>query len=745
MLSKIQNILIPSFLKRLDFWLLTHKPHIWRTRGHFVVFYCSIAAALLYIGGKMFPQNFADFQDFDSIQNTSIVQYFTYFLCFTSVGILMWWCYTIQKFGYRRTNPVHFLTEIGIYTLGLFTISMFVFAYERGFSYRQAYELEKNSREDSIWVVQNWYFQYGYMPHFQLNKELDLKTYFKDGELISRKIFARQNVVFDLLKKDEVTPNYNSDYPPPPPPPPSPSDFFSLSHWEYPSNEKKYVRPPQYKTPADYVNRILTNDTFWKQEEKRWRFKDDMNISREFLTNMTADEITNLIDEVYPKYFHKINYANETQVHARELLKLSINKKLFLESLSEQEIADYKTYLMWLKNNYSLYAPQPIIAFEKNAGQGFFQKRNNSGIYGKSEKDDFLNSIYVSCETYFDDDKGALAGEKLLHFSEKLDLKSFKAYFTYLQNENYNYGLNANKNNPQYVQNCKNYFSHYTPKTTLDSLYHYDYFMDKSVSEYTWMYIISDEYVQYVTSKYSDADYKRLRNLLHINSFEDVYLQSKNVIIQKLLQLHQVDDYTRAYGVMQQSRIVYESKKYLIFSFFALTYCLLLAIVFYIATLSNGIQFWISTFLAGFFGGFLMFLRQVFPRSYTSYPPLNYNYNNSPYFSSLSNWDNLIMYLFIFLIAVFMLIFIFRKTQLPKIQIWFNLVVFSSLYAVALSLDYWQQKVQIRMQNTNGIDDYYLSSDEKVRIYTLVLWATIAVYGYVAWLYKRHLTYPKQK
>ena len=735
MFSKIQNFLIPSFLKRFDFWLMTHKPHIWRTRGHFVVFYCSILAAMLYVGGTEFSQNFADFFDLDVHKNNSVVGYFTLFLCFTSVGILMWWWYTIQKFGYRRTNIVHFLTEIGIYTLGIFAVSLFVFAFERGFSHRQAYGLEKHSREDSLWVIQNGYFQYGYMPHFQLNKENDLKSYFKQGEQLSGRMYARQNIVSNVLRQDpkyDPSTNYSGQ------------DPFSLSHWEYPTTEKKYARPPQYKTPADYVNRILTNDTFWKKEEKRIGFKEYANVSREFLTNMTQAEITNLIEEVYPKYFNKIDFFASTQSMAKALLKLNSNKKLFLESLSEQEIKDYKTYLIWLKNNYALYAPQAILVFEKNAGQGFFQKRINSVTTIKNEKDELLTHNYVSADTYFDDDKGELAGEKLQIFLEKLDIASFKTYFTYLREESYQ-DVDANKNNPKYTQSCQNYFKQYTPKSNLDSLYHYDYFTDNRMSEYTWLYIISDEYAQYVTSKYSEADYTRLRNLLHVNSFEDVYPKSKTPTIQKLLQLHQVDDYNNATVLMNQMREQYESKKYLTFSAFALLYCLLFAIVFYISMQSNGIQFWISAFLAGFFTGFLLFLNQAFPSRYTAYPPLhgNYNYSSPSYFGFI-DWNIITMYLFVFLIGLFILIFIFRKTQLSKIQIWFNTIVFSSLFGVFYALDYVKNRVEIRMLDTHP-DGYSMPSDEKVRIYSFVLIAAIAVYGFAAWLYKRHLTYPRKQ
>jgi hypothetical protein len=735
MFSKVQNFLIPSFLQRFDFWLMTHKPHIWRTRGHFVVFYCSILAAMLYAAGKMYPQNFADYFDLDVYKNDSVMSYFTWFLCFTSMGIVMWWWYTIQKFGYRRTNIVHFLTEIGIYTLGIFAISMFIFGYERGYRYHQAYELDKNSREDSAWVFQNGCFQYGYMPHFQLNKENDFNLYFKRGEQLSGRMYARNNVVSGVLRQDPKF-NPSTDY--------VGHDPFSLSLWEYPTTEKKYARPPQYLTPADYVNRILTNDTFWKQEEKRIGFKDFVNVSREYLTNMTQEEIINLIDEVYPRYFNKINYFNENQSEAKTLLKLSINKKLFLESLSEPEIKDYKAYLIWLKNNYALYAPKTIFQFEKNAGQGFTQKRNNRPFLIKDEKDEFLASIYIGTEDYFDDDKGELAGEKLEAFLEKLDLISFKMYLTYLQQyENYS-DVKLNKNSPKYTESCRNYFKQYVPKSNLDSMYHYDYFVDNTITEFTWLNIIADEYAHFVTSKYTAWDYTKLRNILHTNSFEDVYPKSKNEMVQQLLQLHQVDDYLNATALMQQYRVQFETKKFLTFSFFALLYSLFFAIIFYISTQSSGIQFWISAFLGGFLTAFLLFMRQVFPSSFTSYPQFHRENDSISYYFSFGNWDSTIMYLFAFLMGLFILIFIFKKTQLPKIQIWFNTIVFGSLFGIYGAFNYCENKLQIIMSETMP-DKPFLEQGERIQLYSLILLVAIIIYGLAAWLYKRHLTYPKKQ
>ena len=742
-MSKIENFLIPSFLKRLDFWLMTHKPHIWRTKGHFVLFYCGIAAVLLYFLGRQYPQNFADFTDGDYMRSNDFAGYVTYFLCFLSIGIMAWWWYSIQKFGYKRTNIVHFLTEIGVYALGIYSVSLLIFGFEKGLSQRQVYELEKNKPEDSAWVVQNSFFFYGYMPHFQENKENNLFAYFKKGEDLGNKFYNRQVLVNDLLLKEDPKThspttyvqhdnydNYDNygDYN-------RSTDPFSFSHWEYPSNQKKYPRPPQYPTPAGYVNKILSNDTFWKKEEKRLQFKDNTNVSREILTNMTFDEISNLIDEVYPKYFNRINYFNETQSVSRMLVRQWVEKRQFLESLSPQEISDYRAYLAWLKTNFALYAPQPIIDFERNAGYGYLEKRryritNWEHLQGR---DGYLFHNNINVDDYFDQDKGELAGEKFLIFFDKLDSLSFHRYVDYLAHSGYQSLIKENNRTPQYKTLCQNYFNQYTPKSVVDSLYHYDYYDTKNINEHAWLNIIADNYAVYVIQKYSDADYTRLRNLLHINSFDDVYKKSSNPITQKLLQLHQAENYKMALETMQQNRYMYDISQKWKGRFFTLIWCIFLAIVFYIMTLSNSVQFWVSVFVSGFILGFIVFLDRVFPR---------YSLGESSF--GTNSFVQFSMYLFCFSLLCLVIALMLKKVQLSRAHIWVNVVLFCGPLGILSALEYWTQRASMQMRTENS-DYVSLSLDEKIQVYSFVMLAVISIYLLLAWLFKRHLTFPKKK
>ncbi len=455
--------------------------------------------------------------------------------------------------------------------------------------------------------------------------------------------------------------------------------------------------------------------------------------------------MTNLINEVYPKYFGRINHFSNTQSGSRALLNLWMAKRLFLESLSESEIKNYKEYLIWLKGNFALYAPQPILVFELNAAQGFFYKiRKEEVSLMDKEKDEYIFNHHAYSDEYFDDNKGELAGEKLLLLLKKIDFQSLKCYLDYLELEGYQSLIKANKKNPEYASICKNYFSKYSPKSFLDSLYHYDYFSSNNINEHTWLNIIADEYAQFVTHKYSEEDYNRLRNALHLNSFEDVYAQSKNPTIQKLAQLHQVEDYSIAVNNMRQSRQNYLDNQKLTLSGFALTYCFFFAVLFYITILSNGLQFWISTFVSGFFVSILMFFQKILTE---------YSYRAELLlFQSMDSPNFYIMIFFSILILVLALILIFKKVQLQKAHIGVNTILFSSLLGIYGALNYGAETINsVRAFNLNAevFDRYnasqYFQLDERIKIYTYYLLVIIGIYLIMAWLYKRHLTLPKKK
>ncbi len=193
MLPKIQNSLVPSFLKRLDFWLLTHKPHIWRTKGHFVLFYGIIAALFFFIMGLIYP--FTLFQLQERFSHSTNVEFaFTVMSFFLVLGSVFLWWFSIQKYAYKRTNTKHFLMEIGIYALSIFTLWSVFWAFSFGFDYKKSFLLEKNALEDKEWFSKHRFSKFGYMPHVDPNKLLDLNKYFENGEKLIALQWQREEI-----------------------------------------------------------------------------------------------------------------------------------------------------------------------------------------------------------------------------------------------------------------------------------------------------------------------------------------------------------------------------------------------------------------------------------------------------------------------------------------------------------------------------------------------------------------------
>ena len=163
-------------------------------------------------------------------------------------------------------------------------------------------------------------------------------------------------------------------------------------------------------------------------------------------------------------------------------------------------------------------------------------------------------------------------------------------------------------------------------------------------------------------------------------------------------------------------------------------------------TLSNGLQFWVSVFVSGFIVGLLIFfeksLSSLLVGGYTSYPPFQDSYPQ-PYFSS-TNWREILLLLFGSMILVLLCVLIFKKIQLQRAHIWVNTVLFSSFLGILVMLEYISQKVEIKLRAENS--DYgAMPLDEKIRLYTFIMLAVIGIYLLLAWLFKRHLTFPKKK
>jgi carbon starvation protein CstA len=131
--------------------------------------------------------------------------------------------------------------------------------------------------------------------------------------------------------------------------------------------------------------------------------------------------------------------------------------------------------------------------------------------------------------------------------------------------------------------------------------------------------------------------------------------------------------------------------------------------------------------------------------SYTSYPTPNRYMLDSINTNVSLPWDEYLMYFFGLLLLLAFIVLIVRKTQLLKVQIVFNVLIFSSLFGLFSTVNYWSNQIEIRKRAVNPNDYQGTTLDETIRLYIVILVVAIVLYAFLAWLYKRHLTYPKKK
>ena len=243
MLSKIQDRLIPSFLKRLDFWLMTHKPHIWRTKGHFVAFYAAIVSAVFFVVGLIWPYTLFNLQELRGQASDILFPFGVMSFFLVLGGIFLWW-FSIQKYAYRRTNIQYFLTEVGIYALSIFALWTVFLAFTLGFEYKRCFMLEKNAQSDKDWFNSQHFSDFGYMPHVDPNKLTNLSPYFANGEKL---IALQQKRAVDAFKFKQNLDKKRYVF--------ADDDIGSNlrnPNWELQTIYNQTVIPPQYKQPSAF-------------------------------------------------------------------------------------------------------------------------------------------------------------------------------------------------------------------------------------------------------------------------------------------------------------------------------------------------------------------------------------------------------------------------------------------------------------------------------------------------------------
>lgn len=747
-MSKIQNALIPSFLKRLDFWLLTHKPHIWRTRGHFVVFYGTITAVLFFIFGLVYPFSLFELQERLSYSSNVNVA-FTVMSFFLVLGGLFLWWFSIQKYAYKRTNLKHFFIEIGIYTVGCFTLWTVLLAFSMGFDYKKCNLLEKNTPEDKEWFNQHSFPEFGYMPHVDPNKLADLNKYFSNGE----KLIAIQ---WNRAKSTEPYRQYTDN------------KYYSFidegfqTHlhsldWEYKTLIKNPL-PPQYKKVSDYVNLLIGNDSLRLSVVKSLehvRQNEDENIVVEhspssehnyellfdkIIAGLDYNGIVELTENTYPRFYHHINFASHGNSFLNRQVSDWTNQRTFLESLNPQELIVYKDYLSNLFEYYKDYRSKvhAIKQLQYVAYQSFFNHTDRE-VKDSLDIDEYnLPPPPPDNAPIGNEYNNAIAGERLKTLLTFFDLDSKKKYVYFLAKMDDDVYF-KNTNHPIAPQIVDKTYS--TLKaTSLDSLLLYDYYYLNIKNYSNYRAFFTNAYTDYVAKKYTLQDFDRLHNLLTVNGFPEEpssqligqqasYKDSK---LQKIALLFYSEKYRKAINDLEDQRNSVKNSLAFKWSPFSVLYCLLAALVFYVMTLSTGIQFWISVFLSGLYWAIMLFFSELARMRRYSERDFN-NTSSLPFY---------FMLIHVFIFSVLILYLLNRKYQAQRAHLVVNTVLISGVGSVMATTIYWLETIKDWYYSRNNPS---MNDVDTIRIISNVLLGAILLYGVIAWLFKRHLTYPKKR
>lgn len=736
-MSKIQNALIPSFLKRLDFWLMTHKPHIWRTKGHFVVFYGTITAVLFFIFGLLYPFTLFELQE--RLSYSSNVNFaFTVMSFFIVLGGLFLWWFSIQKYAYKRTNLKHFFIEIGIYTVGCFTLWTVFLAFSMGFDYKKCYLLEKNTPEDKEWFNQHSFPEFGYMPHVDPNKLSDLNKYFSNGEQLIEIQWNRAKKTEKYNRDISKSKNYHFED----------ANMVSILNsldWEIRTSNNKTFLPPQYKKPSDYFNKLI-GDTGFRDTVLQEHNKILIANNKDILTNNYIDDgynklfdkiitgfdynsIVELTENIYPRYFHHIDFTSESHQLLNDQVIAWINQRTFLESLNTNELTIFKNYLADLFDCYKNFRAKTstINQLQFTAYYAFYEHLENS------EKDSLGILDYSPTSRRFGSfgstDQNAIAAEKLQKVLHSFDLESSQKYTYWIARSDDSFINDKELTIQKQVDNAYSTLK----ASSLDSLMLYDYYFLNMKNYDSYRAFFTNAYTDYLTQKYTSQDFERLNNLLFVNGFPNEPPQYKDSKLLKIHLLSYSDRYRRAIKLLEFQRASIKVNRAYRWSPFSALYCILGALIFYIVTLSKGIQLWVSLFMSVLYFAITRFFNELFSSNVSNYSSLHDK--------NIFHFYLMVIHSISFIALIFLL---FRKKyQWSKAHIVVNTVLLSGIGGIIAAMVYWEPIFRYWQSGYGEIGgrDYF----NNIKVMSTVFLVAILLYGVVAWLFKRHLTYPKKR
>ncbi len=202
--------LVPGFMRRLDRFLLENYPVVWRTRGHYVLFYSFLLIPVLFALGFAYSVSVANLTV--DPYNHIIFFYDPYnkgMLVLFSIGLL-YWAYTQYQTGFSSTRLKDIFLTLGIYSVGIFAmLAITTPMFRLGTILRTAYFFI-DEKDLNNWARQDFY-RYGFVfndsDSFNIppNK---LTTYFQEREKDLATILKIENTIlkrrYDIAYIDSI-------------------------------------------------------------------------------------------------------------------------------------------------------------------------------------------------------------------------------------------------------------------------------------------------------------------------------------------------------------------------------------------------------------------------------------------------------------------------------------------------------------------------------------------------------------
>lgn len=155
----------PGFMEKLDHYLLVNHPVLWRTRGHYFLFYSAILANLLLL---IIPVFFIRTGSIPTEDDIAVI----YSLVAMGMGFgVLYWAYTQFKYKFKSTHFKDILATILVYILAVGSLFSNLFILNASILGRTANVVsDKEFYEDKNFVSQYQYFN-GFGQDFNMKFE----------------------------------------------------------------------------------------------------------------------------------------------------------------------------------------------------------------------------------------------------------------------------------------------------------------------------------------------------------------------------------------------------------------------------------------------------------------------------------------------------------------------------------------------------------------------------------------------